>query len=77
MYHRRATGKKLVDGALGKQIMREHVPLATRAIEIHNRVDDFPHIDLARPAATLAWRDQRLQSRPLHVGQIARISFAY
>src|SRR5208337_1291322 len=66
-----------VHSTLGKQVMREHVPLATGAIEVLDRVDDLPHIDDTRPTAVLARWNQRLQDGPLCVGQVGRIGFAY
>src|SRR5215472_2635805 len=41
-------GKVVIDSAFGQQIMRQHVPLAPAPVEIENRIEDFPHVDLPR-----------------------------
>src|SRR5207245_2774464 len=66
-------GKVVIDRALGEQIMRQHVPLAPAPVEIENRIEDFPHVDLTR--APSAWvllgrRDQRFHDGPLLVREI-------
>jgi len=48
-------------------------------MEIPNRVEDFPHIDLARAPASLAWLgggEERLHQGPLLVRQIGWIPLA-
>jgi len=35
--------KVVIDGALGQQIVGQHVPLATRAVEVQDGVDDAAH----------------------------------
>ena len=71
-------GKVVVDRALGKQVVRQHVPLATAAIDKQNRVDDLAQIGLPRtPEAIRAVRrKQRLQKAPLFVREIRGIRFA-
>src|SRR5262249_47953648 len=63
----------IVDRALGQQVMRQHVPLATRAIEVKDGVEDLPHVHGAFSAAAFRWRNQWLQNRPLLVREIRRI----
>jgi hypothetical protein len=58
------------DGTLGKQIVRQHIPLAATSVHLENRVEDLPHVHLARatPAcALLGGRDHRSHDRPLLV----------
>ena len=43
-------GEVVVDGALGRQVVREHVPLAARAVEVEDGVEHLPHVDLAGPS---------------------------
>jgi len=62
--------KGVIDGALGQQIMRQHVPLASAPVQIKNRAEDFPHVDRTRgPAAgaLLGRREQRFHDGPLFV----------
>src|SRR5262245_63675669 len=43
---------RVIDRALGQQIMRQHVPLTPAPVQITKRVEDVPHVDLTRvPAA--------------------------
>src|SRR5262245_43506592 len=67
------TGEVIVDGALGQKIVRQHVPLATRPVEVQDRVDDLAHVDAACAPAMLGWRNQRFQDRPLFVREVRRI----
>lgn len=72
-------GEVLVDGALGGQVVRQHVPLAARSGQVEDRVHDFPQIDRTWPTSLgrrLRLGQQLLDQRPLQVGQIARIRFA-
>src|SRR6266852_1314940 len=69
-------GKVVIDSAFGQQIMRQHVPLTPTPVEIENRIEDFPHVDLTR--APSAWvllgrRDHRFHDGPLLVCEIRRI----
>ena len=50
----------LVDGTFGEQIVRQQVPLAARAVEILDRVDDFTHVHFSRSPARLSQWDERL-----------------
>jgi hypothetical protein len=68
--------KLLIDGAFGKQVVRQHVPLAARSIEVQDDVDDFTHIHLTRASPRLSRWNQRLQNRPLLIGQVRLIGFA-
>ena len=70
-------GEILVHGALGKQVVGEHVPLATAAVQVENRVDDLPHIHGPRPTSVLGFRNQRFENRPLCIGQVGRIRLPY
>src|SRR6516164_8291936 len=60
--------------ALGRQVLRQGLPLAAGREHVEDRIDDLAHIHLATPSATLGRRDQRLNQRPFSVAQIARIT---
>src|SRR5512135_3808847 len=49
-------GEVVVDRALGRQVMREHVPLAARAVEVEEGVEHLPH-----PANTHAKVDAKTE----------------
>src|ERR1700679_3745616 len=55
-----------------KRAARQIPPGTARPQEIEDRVHRRAHIRLARPPARLRRRDQRLQTLPLRLGQIAR-----
>ena len=55
-------GEVLEHGALGKEIVGEHFPLAAGAVEVQDLVDNLSHFHRPRPTAMLAWRNQRLQN---------------
>jgi hypothetical protein len=57
-----------IDGALGQQIVWQHVPLATCAVEGQDSVDDFAHVHRSRSPAGLRWGNKRLQDIPLSIG---------
>ena len=62
----------LLGRALGKQVVRQHIPLATAAVEIQDRVDDLAHAHFSgasTPLRTRGW-NQRLQDRPLLIGKV-------
>src|SRR4051794_21194475 len=54
----------VVHGALGRQVVREHVPLAAGAVEVEDGVEHLPHLDLAWPSRRIDG-DQRLDDDPL------------
>src|SRR6266852_8043190 len=61
-------GKIVIDGTFGKQIVWQHIPLAATPVEIKDRIEDFPHVHLARSPSsfTLLGRwDHRSQYCPL------------
>ena len=57
-----------------RQVLRQRLPLATRREHIEDCVENLANIHLAPTAATLGWRDHRLDQRPFGIRQIARIS---
>ena len=66
-------GEVVVRGALGRQIMRQIVPLHTGPALVTDGVDDLPHRIAALMAADrrvrgLPRRDHRLDQRPLRIG---------
>jgi hypothetical protein len=66
-------GQGVIDGALGEEIMGQHIPLTPTPLEISYRVEDFPPIDLARASSALARlgrREQRFHEGPLLVRQV-------
>ena len=58
------------DGALGQQVVRQQLPLAAGAGLVEQGVEHLADVGRARPAAGLGRRDQRLDDRPLGVGQV-------
>src|SRR6202041_2089560 len=70
-------GEVIVDGALGEQVMRQHVPLAAGAVLIEQSVQDFAHLDLPRPPARFGRWNQGSQEIPLGVGQVGRVRLAH
>src|SRR3954452_20521766 len=64
----------VVHSRAGRQIFRDCPPLTSRTQNIHEPVDDFPHVHMAPIATTFSWRDQRPHMRPFLVGQIAGIT---
>src|SRR5262245_21559279 len=58
----------VIDGALGQQVVWQHVPLAPGAIEVQDSVDDFAHVHRSRSPAGLRWGKKRLQDIPLSIG---------
>ena len=66
--------KVFVHRAARRQILRDVAPLAPGAQDIHDAVHHIAHIDAPFAAAALGWWNQRLDMRPLRVGQIARIA---
>jgi hypothetical protein len=66
----------VVDGALGRQVVGEHVPLAARAVEVEDRVEHLAHVDVAGPAE-VEDGDVRLDQGPLVVGQVGGIGLTH
>jgi hypothetical protein len=60
--------KVCIDGALGQQIVWQHVPLAPCAVEVQDSVDDCAHVHRSRSPAGLRWGKKRLQDMPLIIG---------
>src|SRR5947209_4959391 len=48
----------VIDSTLGQQVMRQHVPLAARAVLIEQGIEYLTHADRTGPPACLGWRDQ-------------------
>jgi site-specific DNA recombinase len=69
-------GEVVIHRALGRQVVREHVPLAPRACEVEDRVEDLPHVDFPRPSYPVDG-DQRLDDRPLIVAQIGGVGLTH
>ena len=63
----------IVHGASGRQLLGQRAPLAAGAEQVHHAVNHLADIDAPFAAAGLTRRDQRLEMRPLLIGQIARI----
>jgi hypothetical protein len=57
-----------------RQILGDIAPLTSSAEDIHDAIEDLAHVDLTTPAATLRWRDHRLDQRPLVVGQVTGVT---
>jgi hypothetical protein len=72
-------GKVVIGSTLGEEIVGQHIPLTTTPMEIPNRVEDLPHIDLTRASSSLArlgGGEQRFHQGPLLVRQIGWISLS-
>ena len=63
----------IVDRAPGREIPRQHAPLAARAKKVKKRVQNLPHIRLSRSPSRPRRRNERCKSLPLTVRQIRRI----
>src|SRR5271166_1397615 len=69
--------KIIVHGAARRQILRQSRPLAPRAQDIHQPVDDLPLIDCPLVAAPLGGRNQWPDQGPLfirHVTWVAQLA---
>src|SRR3989442_8451083 len=70
-------GKIVIDGTLGQHIMRQQIPLAATAVQVEQRMQDFPHVDLPRTPSSWVlfggW-DHRSHDGPLLVRQIRGIA---
>src|ERR1022692_2992412 len=54
----------IVDGALGSQVVRQVVPLATRADLVEQRVDDLAQVHSAWPATGFGGRKEGADQQP-------------
>ena len=66
----------VVDGALGRQVVREHVPLAARAVEVGDGVEHLAPVDLTGPPGRVDG-DQGLDDRPLLAGQVGGVGLTH
>ena len=64
----------IVDRRARRQVLGDRPPLAAGAQDIHQTVDDLPHVHRTLVAAALGRRNERLNQRPFLVRQIARIA---
>jgi len=64
--HRRIRGK----------VMRQHFPLASRALHVEDGVEDFSKVHFTGTTKALTSRYQRLQNAPFGITHIAGIGFA-
>ncbi len=63
-----------VDRAAGREVLRQRTPLAARAQDEHQPIDDLALINCPLVAATLGRRDKRTDQRPLLIRQIAGVA---
>src|SRR4029434_4822132 len=69
-------GKVVIDGTLGQQIVWQHIPLAATTVQVKQRIQDFPHVDLPRAPSSgglFGGWDQRSHDSPLRVRQLRGI----
>src|SRR5829696_5609683 len=66
----------LPDGAAGRQILRQRLPLAPGPEHIKDRVEDLTNVHRSRAAAALGRTDQRSHQRPFGVRQITLVTQA-
>jgi hypothetical protein len=60
-------GKGVIDSAFGESIVRQPIPLAAAPVEREQRIEDFPHVYLARAPSSfplLGRWDHRSHNRP-------------
>src|SRR5262249_22271593 len=71
-------GLQVVEGgALGGQVVRQHVPLAAGAGLVQQRVDDLAEVHRAGPAAGPGGGQQGLEKGPLVVGQVRGVGLPH
>src|SRR5580700_3375817 len=66
--------KIVVQRAARRKVFWDVPPLAAGAQDVHHAVHDGPHVDPPLTAAASGGRDQRLDTCPFVIGQVARIS---
>ena len=64
----------IVHGAARRQVLGQRSPLATRAQDIHQPVDDLSLIDAPLVTTSLGGRDQRPDQSPLLISHITRVT---
>src|SRR5262249_32433163 len=64
-------------GALGLQVVRQHVPLAAGARLVHQGVHHLAEVHLPRPASRLRRGEQVLDQVPLPVRQVRPVRLAH
>ena len=69
-------GEVVVDGALGREVVRQHVPLAARTVDVEDGVEDLSHVHLPRPSGEIDG-DERLDQGPLVVTEVGRVGLAH
>jgi hypothetical protein len=65
-----------VDGRVRREILGQQPPLAARATDIANGIENLADIGFALAPATARQRDHRLDDAPLGVAAVARVSAA-
>ncbi len=65
--------KTVIDRDLGREVMRQLPPRATRAHHIEDSIDHLAHIRFARASARLGRRDRRFDQSPLTVRHVGRV----
>src|SRR5437588_9725123 len=63
-----------MDCAARRKILRKVAPLAASAQDIHNSIHDLAHVCSPLAAAALRWWNERFDTRPLVIRQVARVS---
>src|ERR1700678_4208407 len=67
----------VVGGTLGDEIVRQEVPLATRAVLVEQGIDYLAEIDRTRSPTGLGRRKDGLDQVPLGVAQVGGIGFPH
>lgn len=57
-----------------QRALRRSPPLATRAENIKQAVENLPDVNLTPAAPVLGWRNQRFNQRPFRIREVARIA---
>ncbi|MBV8074794.1 MAG: recombinase family protein, partial [Planctomycetaceae bacterium] len=69
-------GEVVGNGALGRQVVGEQIPLAAAAVEVEDGVEHLPHVDRAGPADGVDG-DQGRDDFPLLVGQVGGVGLTH
>jgi diadenosine tetraphosphatase ApaH/serine/threonine PP2A family protein phosphatase len=64
----------IVQARAWRQVFRDRAPLAARAQDVHQTVDNLAHVHRPLIPTALGRRDTGLDQRPFRIGQVARIA---
>src|ERR1039457_3175141 len=67
----------IVGGALGLQVMGQHIPLATGTVLVEQRIEHLAHIDGAWRSTGFGRWDQGFQNGPLVIREVSWVSLTH